>query len=58
MTTVNGSTNTVNHYGKQEKAERNAAFLQKLDRGLNQIRAGCGIVKSFKELRAMEENDC
>lgn len=37
------------------KAE-NAAFLDKLERGLAQVRAGQGIVKTMNELEAMEED--
>ena len=36
-----------------EKAERNAAYLGKLERGLEQVRAGFGIVKTMEELEAM-----
>jgi len=38
------------------KAERNAAFLGKLERGLAQIHAGQGIVKTMDELKAMEKD--
>lgn len=38
------------------KDERNAAFLDKLERGLAQVRAGQGIVKTMDELEAMEED--
>ncbi len=48
---------SAERYSELEKAERNAAFLRKLDRGLDQVRAGQGIVKSFDELEAMEEDD-
>lgn len=37
------------------KAEHNAAFLEKLERGLAEVRAGQGIVKTMDELEAMEE---
>lgn len=43
-------------YNELEKAERNAAYLEKLERGLEQIRAGHGIVKTMEELEAMEED--
>lgn len=35
------------------KEERNAAFLRKLERGLAQVHAGQGIVKTMEELEAM-----
>lgn len=38
-----------------EKAERNSVYLRKLDRGLTQVRAGNGVVKSMTELEAMEQ---
>ena len=37
-----------------EKAERNSVYLRKLDRGLTQVRAGHGVVKSMAEVEAME----
>ena len=43
-------------YNELEKAERNAAYLEKLERGLAQIRAGQGIVKTMEELEAMAED--
>lgn len=43
-------------YNELEKAERNAAYLEKLERGLDQIRAGYGIVKTMDELEAMAED--
>ncbi len=43
-------------YNELEKAERNAAYLKKLERGVDQIRAGQGIVKTLEELEAMEED--
>ena len=42
-------------YGEKEKAERNSVYLRKLDRGLTQVRAGHGVVKSMTELEAMEQ---
>lgn len=42
-------------YGEMEKAERNSVYLRKLDRGLTQVRAGHGVVKSMTELEAMEQ---
>ena len=44
---------SAERYNELEKAERNAAFLGKLERGLAQVRAGQGIVKSIDELEAM-----
>lgn len=43
-------------YNELEKAERNAAYLEKLERGLDQIHAGYGIVKTMEELEAMAED--
>ena len=43
-------------FNELEKAERNAAYLGKLERGLEQVRAGFGIVKTMEELEAMEGN--
>ena len=43
-------------YNELEKAERNAAYLEKLERGLDQIHAGYGIVKTMDELEAMAED--
>ena len=40
-------------FNELEKAERNAAYLGKLERGLEQVRAGFGIVKTMEELEAM-----
>ena len=42
-------------YGEMEKAERNSVYLRKLDRGLTQVRAGHGVVKSMTKLEAMEQ---
>ena len=39
-------------FNELEKAERNAAYLGKLERGLEQVRAGFGIVKTMEELEA------
>ena len=47
---------SAERYNKLEKAERNAAYLNKLERGLTQVRAGHGIVKTIEELEAMEED--
>ncbi len=43
-------------YNQLEKAERNAAYLSKLDRGLEQVHAGLGITKTMEELKAMAED--
>ena len=43
-------------FNELEKAERNAAYLGKLERGLEQVRAGLGIVKTMEELEAMAED--
>ena len=43
-------------YNELEKAERNAAYLSKLERGLAQVRAGLGITKTMEELEAMAED--
>lgn len=45
---------SAERYSELEKAERNAAYLGKLERGLSQVRAGLGIVKTLEELEAME----
>lgn len=39
-----------------EKAERNAAYLSKPERGLDQIHAGLGITKTLEDLEAMAED--
>lgn len=44
---------SAERYNELERAERNAAYLQKLDRGLGQVHAGHGIVKTMEELEAM-----
>ena len=36
--------------------ERNAAYLGKLERGLEQVRAGFGIVKTMEDLEAMADD--
>lgn len=41
---------------EREKSKRNAAYLEKLERGLAQVHAGQGIVKTIEELEAMEED--
>lgn len=45
---------SAERYNELEKAERNANFLRKLDRDLEQVHAGQGIVKSIEDLEAME----
>ena len=47
---------SAERYSELEKAERNVAFLGKLERGLAQVRAGQGIVKTMDELEAMAED--
>ena len=47
---------SAERYNELEKAERNAAYLRKLERGLAQVRAGQGIVKTMDELEAMEDD--
>lgn len=47
---------SAQRYSELEKAERNAAYLSKLERGLSQVRAGLGIVKTMEELEAMEDD--
>ncbi len=47
---------SAERYNELEKAERNAAYLKKLERGLAQFHAGHGIVKTMEELEAMEED--
>ena len=38
-------------------ADRNAEYFQKLDRGLEQVRAGQGIKRTLKELEAMAADE-
>lgn len=47
---------SAERYSELEKAERNAAYLEKLERGFAQVQAGHGIVKTIEELEAMEED--
>ena len=47
---------SAERYNELEKAERNAAYLGKLERGLTQVRSGHGIVKTLEELEAMAED--
>lgn len=44
---------SMERYNELEKAERNSAFLRKLERGLAQVHAGYGIVKTLDELESM-----
>ena len=37
------------------RTERNASYLQKLDRGLSQVQAGQGVARSMEQLEAMED---
>ena len=48
---------SAERYNQLEKAERNAEYLKKIDRGLVQVDAGQGIVKTMDELEKMAEND-
>lgn len=48
---------SAERYNEMEKAERNSMYLRKLDRGLAQVRAGHGIVKSLDELEAMGRDE-
>lgn len=48
---------SAKRYSELEKAERNAEYLRKLDRGLAQVHAGQGIVRTMEELEAMAEDD-
>ena len=61
IVTRKGGKNVViisaDRYSKLEKAERNAAYLRKLDRGLAQVREGYGVVKTMDELEAMADNE-
>lgn len=47
---------SAERYNELEKAERNAAYLGKLERGLSQVHAGHGIVKTLDELEAMADD--
>ena len=47
---------SAERYHELEKAERNAAYIRKLDRGIAQVRAGHGITKTMDELEAMEKD--
>lgn len=47
---------SADRFNELEKAERNAAFLEKLERGLANVRAGHGIEKTMDELEAMAED--
>ena len=46
---------SAERYNELMKAELNAAFLRKLERGFAQVRAGQGIVKTMDELETMAE---
>ena len=48
---------SAERFNQLEKAERNAEYLKKLDRGLAQVHAGQGIVKTMAELEAMAKDD-
>ncbi len=47
---------SAERYRHLEKAERNADYLKKIDRGFAQVRAGYGIVKSMEELEGLEKD--
>ena len=47
---------SAERYNELMKAELNAAFLHKLERGFAQVRAGQGIVKTMDELETMAED--
>jgi antitoxin YefM len=47
---------SAERYNELEKAERNAFYLSKLERGLAQVKAGQGIVKTMDELEVMSED--
>ena len=47
---------SAERYNELMKAELNAAFLRKLERGFAQVRAGQGIVKTMDELETMAED--
>lgn len=47
---------SAERYNELEKAERNAAYLRKLERGIAQVRAGQGIVKTMEELEAIADD--
>ena len=48
---------SAQRYNQMEKALRNAAYLQKIDRGYQQIRDGHGITMTMQELEAMAGDD-
>ena len=48
---------SANRYRELEKAERNEAYIRKIDEGFAELRAGGGITKTMAELRAMEGDD-
>jgi len=47
---------SAERYNAFEKAERNAVYLGKLERGLTQVRDGQGIVKTMEELEALADD--
>ena len=51
-----GVSNSAERCSELEKAERNAAYLGKLERGLAQVHAGQGIAKTMDELEALAED--
>lgn len=48
---------SAERYNELAKAEKEALFLQKLERGMKQVRAGQGISKSLDELEAMAADE-
>ena len=42
-------------YNELKKTERNASYLGKLERGLDQVQSSQGIVKTMEELEVMAE---
>lgn len=46
----------LNSDDEEDRDERNAAYLQKLDRGLSQVRTGQGITKTIEELEHMSSH--
>ena len=47
---------SAERYNELEKAERNAAYIKKLERGIFQVQAGQGIVKTMEELEAIAKD--
>ena len=47
---------SANRYRELEKAERNAAYLHRLDESFEQLKRGEVVIKTMDELRAMESD--